>query len=192
MTGAKRVLRVIAGGTRPGRVALPVATWVQERARAHGAFEVALSDLAEVGLPFFDEPEDPRTGRYVHEHTRRWSAQVTAADAVVFVVPEYNQSFDAATKNAVDFLFHEWANKPAGLVAYGGSAGGGAAVRSLVPVLRAVRMMPLPDTVVVPAVRGRLTAEGSLLPDVVLDGTLARLLDALARASGAHADLRSA
>jgi NAD(P)H-dependent FMN reductase len=46
------------------------------------------------------------------------------------VTPEYNHSTSAALKNAIDFLFHEWNNKAAGFVGYGG-AGGVRAVENL-------------------------------------------------------------
>jgi NAD(P)H-dependent FMN reductase len=60
----------------------------------------------------------------VHEHTKRWSATVAAADAVVFVMPEYNRTFTAPLKNALDYLYYEWNYKPVGLVSYGGVSGG--------------------------------------------------------------------
>ena len=69
-----------------------VAAWFSEQARQHGAFEVVDIDLAEVGLPLYDEPNHPRMRKYVHAHTQRWSALIDAADAVVFVVPEYNHA----------------------------------------------------------------------------------------------------
>ena len=46
------------------------------------------------------------------------------------MTPEYNHSTSAALKNAIDFLFHEWNNKAAGFVGYGG-AGGVRAVENL-------------------------------------------------------------
>ena len=58
-----------------------------------------------------DEPNHPRLRKYVHQHTKDWSALVEGSDAFVFVTPEYNYSFNAATKNAIDYLFREWAHK---------------------------------------------------------------------------------
>ena len=37
-----------------------------------------------------------------------------AADAFVFVMPEYNHGFNAPLKNAIDYLHQEWQHKPAG------------------------------------------------------------------------------
>ncbi|HEX5299265.1 MAG TPA: NADPH-dependent FMN reductase, partial [Streptosporangiaceae bacterium] len=104
----KPVLQVIIGSTRPGRVGKPVADWIIERARARGEFEVVVSDLAEINLPMFDEPNHPRFHQYVHQHTKDWSAIVARSDAFVFVIPEYNYGFNAATKNALDYLNAEW------------------------------------------------------------------------------------
>jgi NAD(P)H-dependent FMN reductase len=84
---SRPVLQVIAASTRPGRRGIAVARWVQQLAEAHGGFDVELVDLAEVGLPVFDEPNHPRLQQYVHQHTKDWSATVDRADAFVFVFP---------------------------------------------------------------------------------------------------------
>ena len=42
-----------------------------------------LVDLAEFGLPVFDEAKHPVRGEYEHEHTKRWAASVDAADAFI-------------------------------------------------------------------------------------------------------------
>ena len=47
-----------------------------------------------------------------------------AADAFVFVTPEYDYGPPAALVNALQYLVHEWSYKPAALVSYGGVAGG--------------------------------------------------------------------
>ena len=120
---ARPRLLVVIGSTRPGRIGLPIARWFAERARGDGRFDVEVADLAEIGLPLMDEPHHPRLRQYVHEHTLRWSATVAAADAVVFVTPEYNYGLTAPVKNAIDYLHHEWRYKAAGFVSYGGVAG---------------------------------------------------------------------
>jgi hypothetical protein len=55
------------------------------------------------------------------------------------VFPQYNWGYPAVLKNALDFLYHEWANKPAGLVTYG-SRGGGLAATQLRQVLQGLHM----------------------------------------------------
>jgi len=113
---AKPTLQIIIASTRPGRVGPSVAAWFHDRAVKAGDFEVELIDLAEVNLPMFDEPKHPRFGEYVHQHTKDWSATIARADAYVFVIPEYNYGYNAAIKNAIDYLNREWQYKPLGFV----------------------------------------------------------------------------
>lgn len=143
-------LMIVIASTRPGRAGLPIGRWFASAAEKHGGFTVSTADLAELDLPMFDEPKHPRMGQYEHEHTKRWSALVTAADAFVFVTPEYNHGYPAALKNALDYLHTEWANKPVGFVSYGGVAAGTRAVQQLKPVVVALRMLPVVEAVNLP------------------------------------------
>src|ERR1700733_13547955 len=176
---AKPVLKVIIASPRPGRVGPTVAAWVAHRAKQQGDFEVEVTDLAELNLPFFDEPNHPRQRRYVHQHTMDWSAVVDRSDAFVFVIPEYNHTFNAATKNALDYLHQEWQNKPAGIVSYGGASGGANAARALEPVLGALSMVPA-GTVSVQAVREYLDEAGRVEPTQQMDAAAAGMLTQLA------------
>ncbi len=138
---------VVVGSSRPGRKAAEVAQWVQDSAAAQtpGAtvgLDVWVLDLAAVGLPLLDEPVPAVFGRYQHEHTRAWAAQVDACDAFVVVTPEYNHSIPAVLKNAVDFLYAEWNHKPVGVVSYG-LAGGVRAAEHLRSVLLEVKATPV-------------------------------------------------
>jgi NAD(P)H-dependent FMN reductase len=182
-------LLVVIASTRPGRVGKPIAEWFADRAREHGAFDVEVADLAEVALPLFDEPKHPRLGEYEHDHTKRWSAIVDRADAVVFVMPEYNHSYNAALKNAIDYLNREWSYKPVGLVSYGGVSGGMRAARALLPSLVALRMLPVGDGVLIPMVRTMLDDSGFHPNDVVAQSAKP-MLDELTQVAQAAAGLR--
>jgi NAD(P)H-dependent FMN reductase len=188
---AKPVLLVIIGSTRPGRVGPAVADWIIDRARAQDHFEVRVADLAVIDLPIFNEPKHPRFGQYEHQHTKDWSAIVGPADAFVFVIPEYNYGFNAATKNAIDYLNAEWANKPAGIVSYGGVAAGTRATQMLKQVLSAVRVVPVNDAVNIPFVQQHLDEEGRFKPTEIMEDSATVMLSELARWSGALGTLRS-
>jgi NAD(P)H-dependent FMN reductase len=153
-------LQIIVASTRPGRAGLPIAQWVHERAVEHGAFQVELVDLAEVNLPFLDEPKHPRLGQYLHQHSKDWSAKVAAGDAFVFVMPEYNHSFNAPLKNAIDFLYAEWQHKPVAFVSYGGVAAGTRAVQAIKPALAALKMTPAVESVPIPLFGQYIDADG--------------------------------
>jgi NAD(P)H-dependent FMN reductase len=182
-------LHVIFASTREGRQGFPIAEWVVERARAHGKFEVTLVDLREVNLPMFDEPKHPRFRQYEHAHTKAWSAVVDAADAFVFVTPEYNYNMPPALVNAIDYLLQEWACKPAAIVAYGGPAGGQRAAQMAKLMLTSVKMMPLPEGVMVPFFLKQIT-DGRFVAGELQDKAVGPMLDELHRWAGALATLR--
>jgi len=145
-------LAVITVSTRPGRVGPAIADWFVSQARAEGSFEVVPVDLAEVALPLLDEPKHPRLKDYQHDHTKRWSAIVEPADAFVFVAPEYNFAPSPVLVNALDYLFQEWAYKPAGFVSYGGVSGGLRAVQVTKQILTTLKVVPLTEQVTLPMV----------------------------------------
>jgi NAD(P)H-dependent FMN reductase len=145
-------LGVIIGSTRPGRVGVLVGQWVAEHAARMGEFAVELIDLAAIDLPMLDEPGLPAAGHYTKMHTKQFSALIARMDAFVLVMPEYNHGYTAPVKNALDFLNHEWADKPIGLVSYGGVSGGVRAVHALKPVLEALKLIPVFEGVIIPFV----------------------------------------
>ncbi len=184
-------LQVVIASTRPGRVGLPVGNWFFERAKSHGKFDVELVDLKEVGLPLLDEPEHPRLKRYQHEHTKRWSARVASADAFAFVIPEYNYSPPPALINALDYLFSEWAYKPAGLVSYGGISGGVRSQQALKLTLTTLKIVPLPEAVTIPFVAKHLAEDGSFRSEKTHDDSATTVLDELHRWTEALRTLRA-
>ncbi|RYD76933.1 MAG: NADPH-dependent oxidoreductase [Sphingobacteriales bacterium] len=143
-------LKIIIASTRPGRKGPIIADWFFDVAKKHVGFETELVDLATINLPLLDEPNHPRLGKYEKEHTKIWSKIVADADAFVFVTPEYNFSFPASIKNALDFLFNEWQYKPVGFVSYGGVSGGLRCVQMLKQVVTSLKMMPLVEAVTIP------------------------------------------
>lgn len=187
---SKPTLQIIIGSTRPGRVGPTVAAWFRDRAVADGRFDVELIDLAEVGLPLLDEPAHPRLRQYSHQHTKDWSATISRGDAYVFVTPEYNYGFNAATKNAIDYLHHEWHHKPVGFVSYGGVAAGTRAVQMLKQVVTTLRMVPVFDSVNIPFVQQFLNLSGVFQPNDMLEEAATTMLGELARLSGALSPLR--
>ncbi|MDH2428375.1 NAD(P)H-dependent oxidoreductase [Sphaerisporangium sp. TRM90804] len=184
-------LVIILASTRPGRVGLPVALWIDALAREHGGFEeVELVDLAERNLPFMDEPNHPRLRQYVHQHTLDWSATVDGADAFLFVMPEYNHGYSAPLKNAIDFLHQEWCYKPVGLVSYGAVAAGTRAAQMIKQVVTTLKMTPLTDAVSIPFVTQLVGEDGTLSPNDVMLSSAKAMLDELKRVSQALLPLR--
>jgi NAD(P)H-dependent FMN reductase len=185
-------LEIIVASTRPTRVGLPIAVWIGREAETHGAFgDVELVDLAQINLPFLDEPYHPRLRQYVHQHTKDWSAKVSEADAFVFVMPEYNYGYTAPLKNAIDYLHGEWYYKPVGLVSYGGVAAGTRAAQMIKQVVTTLKMVPVFEAVSVPFVQQFVSADGNVRPNEVMVSAAKSMLDELCRVSEALRPLRT-
>ena len=135
---------VVIGSTRPGRICPGIAEWVRDVAQEHSSLQYELLDLAEVNLPFLDEPLMAALGQYEHEHTRAWSRMVSSYGGFVFVFPQYNWGYPAPLKNALDFLYAEWDGKPVSYVTYG-TRGGNRGARQIREVLAGLHMRELDD-----------------------------------------------
>ncbi|MEV7976713.1 NAD(P)H-dependent oxidoreductase [Streptomyces sp. NPDC086519] len=185
-------LEIIIASTRPGRIGPTIGEWFETHAKEHTGFdEIELVDLAEVNLPFMNEPHHPRLGQYTHQHTRDWSAKVAEADAFVFVMPEYNFGYNAELKNAIDYLHREWQYKPVGLVSYGGVSAGTRAAQMIKQVVTTLKMTPVLESVSIPFAHQLLSEEEGLVPNEVMTGSATAMLDELVRVAEALRPLRT-
>ena len=90
---------VFVGSTRPTSSNLKLAKALEKLAAGKLAF-----DYIEIGnLPFYDDAlwNDPPA------EVIRLKREIAAADAVLFVTPEYNRSIPGILKNAID-----WPSRP--------------------------------------------------------------------------------
>jgi NAD(P)H-dependent FMN reductase len=183
-------LEIIVASTRPNRVGLKIGHWIESEVVAHGGFdEIELVDLAEVNLPFMNEPNHPRLGQYVHQHTRDWSAKVAEADAFLFVMPEYNHGYNAELKNAIDYLHTEWQYKPVGLVSYGGVSAGTRAAEAITHVATTLKMVPVAEAVPIPFVQ-QFLVDGKIVPNDIMKAAAKTMVDELVRVSESLQSLR--
>lgn len=140
-------LAVIVGSVREGRFGPVVASWFAGEAARFGGFdEVDVVDLADHRLPLvfpgFGTEPDAETARI----SGKLSERLNAADAFVVVTPEYNHSFPASLKNAVDWFHAEWQAKPVGFVSYGGMSGGLRAVEQLRQIFAELHAVTVRDS----------------------------------------------
>jgi NAD(P)H-dependent FMN reductase len=124
-------IQIILCSTRDQRRGPPIARWFAAIAAEREDITSELLGLAEFDLPFLSGATPPMTADSRDEAARGWGANVADGDGYVFVVPEYNDGYPAAVKNALDHLFGEWSRKPIGFVSYAGLAGGVRAVEQL-------------------------------------------------------------
>ena len=149
-------LKIIVGSTRQGRFGRKVGDWVADEAAKHGAFETQILDLAEINLPFLNDAVLPmmRHGVYEDEAVQRWADQVADGEAFIIVTPEYNHGYPGVLKNAIDSIYHEWADKPIGFVGYSSTPGAArGAVAQLLPIVYRLKLTPVAPSVNIPNLR---------------------------------------
>jgi NAD(P)H-dependent FMN reductase len=174
-------LKVISSTVRPGRKGPAIAKWITDAAKDHG-FEVELLDLGEINLPLMNEAVHPMMRQYEHEHTKQWSAKIDEADAFIFVTGEYDYSYPASLKNAIEYLLHEWAYKPAGIVSYSaGPYAGVRAVMSLKGDLLSLKVISLGEMVNIPMLNQFINEDGVFVADEKLTASSKIMFSQLAR-----------
>jgi NAD(P)H-dependent FMN reductase len=140
-------LKIISSTVRPGRKGPLITNWIADLAKKNENFIVEVLDLGEINLPMMNEANHPAVKKYEHEHTKWWSAKIEEADAFIFVTAEYDYNYPAPLRNALEYLFHEWGYKAAGIVSYGGISAGTRASNSLKADLSTFRTVPLTEAV---------------------------------------------
>ncbi|WP_179393797.1 NADPH-dependent FMN reductase [Lacticaseibacillus absianus] len=118
ITTHKPVIGVIMGSNRTARIGGAVANWALD-ALQRDDYTLRLIVLAELALPFLDEPDILAHGHYQNASTQRFATLIAGCDGFVLVFPQYNWGYPAVLKNALDTVYAEWADKPVGTIIYG-------------------------------------------------------------------------
>ncbi len=159
----KPKIQIIIGSTREGRLGDKVGQWFYNHAskREDAVFE--LIDLRDWPLPFYDEVSGPGylKGNYKTPAAKEWAAKVAEADGYVIVHPEYNHGYSAVLKNALDYAYAEWNNKPVAFVSYGGGAAGARATEQLREVAVELQIAPIREAIHIPAIWEALDEKGA-------------------------------
>lgn len=131
---------VIVGSTREGRVGARLGAWVTRAVAARTIFAADVIDLVDCVFPArFPQHPTPAMADF--------AARVAEAEAFVVVTPEYNRSFPASLKQAIDHAYDEWQAKPVGFVSYGYRSRGLLAVEHLRQVFGELHTVTMRDTV---------------------------------------------
>ena len=144
-------IKVIAGSTREGRFSDKAAAWIAEEIKKQEEVVVEVLDLRDYNMPFFNEPMSPsfKQEPYTNEAVTRFTKKIEEGDAFVIVTPEYNHGTSGVLKNALDWVYPEWNNKPISFVSYG-SVGGARAIEQLRMSAIELQMAPIRAAVHIP------------------------------------------
>ena len=156
-------IQVVLGSTRPGRITERVAKWVVNEAKELADAQVELIDLQDYQLPYLDEPISPQYNpdRKPNPAAKKLLDTFAKADAIILVTPEYNRSYSAVIKNAIDYVDFQFKQKPVMLVSHG-STGGAQAISHLRGVIPGLLGVTTPKAVYVTGARNILDEQGNL------------------------------
>ncbi len=169
---------IIIASTRPSRNGKQVADWVKQTTDNDTDTTYTYLDLADINLPFLNEPQVPSAGNYQQESTKQWAAMIAPLDGFLVIMPEYNHSFSASIKNAVDTLYAEWNFKPFAYVGYG-VIGAARSIEAFNSVLLNVDAVPITNTTTNIMLFNQLDENGKFVAteynQVTLNNSLAKL-----------------
>jgi len=125
-------IKVIVGSTREGRFSDKAAAWIAGEIKKQKGVTVEVLDLRDYDMPFFNESVSPsyKQEPYKNKVVAKFTKKIEEGDAFVIVTPEYNRGTSGVLKNALDWVYQEWNNKPVAFMSYG-SVGGARAVEQL-------------------------------------------------------------
>lgn len=168
MTDRPKIL-AFAGSTRMASFNKRLVQIAAQGARNAGA-EVTYIDLRDYPMPLYDEDLESEQG--LPEAARRFKDMMLAHDGLLIASPEYNSSYSAVLKNAID-----WASRPAPneaplgcfdgkvaalMSASPGALGGLRGLGNLRSLLSSIRVIVLPEQVAVGKAHEVFTPSGSL------------------------------
>ncbi|MFI0722870.1 NADPH-dependent FMN reductase [Streptomyces sp. NPDC021224] len=160
---------VIVGSTRAGRLAPQVAQWFVGQAGQRADLVTDVVDLVDHPMP--DDLDDTAPAVVALRPV------LAAADAFVFVVPEYNRGIPGPLKTLIDNYNAEWEAKPAGFVTYGLSmAGGVRAVEHLRQILAEFHSVGVKDIAIFPRILSHFDAAGAFAPELEGCNAAAKLM----------------
>ncbi len=158
---------IVLGSARKGRQSHKIAHYLQQQL-ATRAVETDLIDLAEDSLPLLEDKTGLSLG--LEERIQKISTRLAAADALLFVTPEYHGSFSGVLKNALDYFWAEFQRKPIGVAAVSsGRMGGINASTQLQHVILSLGAYPLPLKLLVPEVHNAFEPSSNKLNDAITE-----------------------
>ncbi|MFD0939570.1 NADPH-dependent FMN reductase [Pedobacter boryungensis] len=103
-------ISILSASVRHGRNSHRVALYFKNYLEENKLANVTIIDLKAYNFPIFEERlrfiSDPS------EAMLSFAEEITKADGVIIVTPEYNGGYPASLKNVTDLLYAEWKRKP--------------------------------------------------------------------------------
>ena len=163
-------LAIIVGSVREGRQTHKIAHYLHQKLEEIPNVSPQLLDLASFDLPMLKdrwERQNPQPAIL-----REFSDYLRAADAMLFVSPEYHGSYSGVLKNALDHYWKEFERKPIGVVCTGsGPMGGINASTQLQLLILAIGAYPSPKKLLIPHINKSFGKDNHLISEKLKNQT---------------------
>jgi azobenzene reductase len=159
-------ITILYGAIREGRLSIRAAKAVETALLKTAGVNVTFVDIKDYNMPVMEarlkDMENPPA--YLLEISKK----LEEADGIIFVTPEYNNSYAGAFKNCVDYFTKEWAKKPIGIVCGSNGKQGGINASNLLQLLvLAIGAFPMPYKLLVPELHLSLDEDGVPQNDIM-------------------------
>ena len=158
-------IAIISSSTRTGRQSHKVALGLELALSKFEHISTEVIDLKAANLPVFEDTmEKAITNK---DEIQTLHAQLTSADALIVVTPEYNGNYSSALQNMVDhYPKSTFAKKAVGIVTVTtGPLGGMRAALHLQQFILAFGAIPSPQMLLVATVQNKFDELGNLIDE---------------------------
>lgn len=152
-------ITIFYGAVRIGRLSVRAARAVEQALKVTGKAEVTFIDLKDHHLPVMEERLKDMSNP--SQNLLEISRKLAEADGILFITPEYNNSYSGALKNGVDYFVKEWYHKPIGIVCASDGRQGGINASNLLQLLvLAIDGFAMPTKLLVPEIPNNIDEHG--------------------------------
>jgi NAD(P)H-dependent FMN reductase len=161
-------ITILYGCVREERQSIRAAKGVLKALEKTGKAHVTFIDLKEKEYELPVMTARLKDMKNPLENAVRISKHLKNADGIIFITPEYNNSYSGAFKNAVDYFTTEWSKKPIGIVCASNGRQGGINASNLLQLLvLAVNAFPMPYKLLVPELENSFDEEGNAKTEIM-------------------------
>ncbi len=145
-------ISIISSSIRNGRKSDRVALYFQNYLTENELATSEILDLKKYNFPLFEE--SLKAQKKPSKNVLEFAKKIKSSDGIIIVAPEYNGSYPASLKNAIDLLYQEWRHKPVGIVTVStGPFGGSEALVALQFTLWKMKAWTITEMFSVPKVQ---------------------------------------
>lgn len=173
-----KTILIVTGSARPNSTGEQLLPVVKSALHQH-AVETKIANMRKLQLPFVDSEIIPAADDFTppHESVATWQRLVRGSDGIVFLTPEYNNQLSAVQKNAIDWLYNDWSDKPIAAIGYSWS-GAEPAIAQLERLMTIVGATLLPTRAQLRFSKD-IATDGAIIDESVVDEKITATIDEL-------------